>query len=115
MNANDFLPLTALDFQVLALLVQGPRHGYGLVRSARERFPGQPVLEIGSLYRIITRMLEDGLIAEVEKPEGVEASGRRRRFYVATELGRAVLRAEGERVRSLLAAAEALSLGEASR
>jgi DNA-binding PadR family transcriptional regulator len=115
MKADDFLPLTALDFQVLALLVRGPLHGYGLVQSARARFPEQPVLEIGSLYRIITRMLEDGLIEEVGKPAGVESSGRKRRFYVATELGRAVLRAEAERVRSLLSAAEALSLGEASR
>lgn len=102
--------MTALDFQVLSLLVEGPCHGYGIVQAAEKRYPDQPVLEIGSLYRIIGRMLDDGLIEEVEKPAGVPESGRKRRFYSATELGRSVLGAEADRLRSLLAAAEGIVL-----
>jgi len=108
-----FLPLTALDFQVLSLLVEGPCHGYGIVQAAEARYPDQPALEIGSLYRIIARMLDDGLIEEVEKPESVPESGRRRRFYRVTDLGLLVLRAEASRLRSLLAALEGLKPGEA--
>jgi len=105
-----FLPLTALDSQVLSLLVEGPCHGYGIVQAAESRYPEQPALEIGSLYRIIGRMLDDGLIEEVEKPAEVPESGRKRRFYRATELGRAVLRAEADRLRSLLSAMEGIEL-----
>ena len=114
-NAGDFLPLSALDFQVLAVLVRGPLHGYAIVQATQERFPDQPVLEIGSLYRIISRMLDDGLIEEVAKPEDVPESGRKRRFYRATELGVAVLRAEADRVRSLLSVVDGLTPEEASR
>jgi PadR family transcriptional regulator PadR len=112
-DARAFLPLTVLDFQVLSILVEGSCHGYGIVQAAESRYPDQRALEIGSLYRIIGRMLEDGLIEEVGKPEGVAESGRRRRFYRATELGRSVLGLEAERLRSLLAAVEGLKLGEA--
>ena len=105
--------MTALDFQVLSLLVEGPCHGYGIVQAAEARYPDQPVLEIGSLYRIIGRMLDDGLIEEVGKPVGIPESGRKRRFYRATELGRSVLRAEADRLRSLLAAVEGTVLKEA--
>jgi DNA-binding PadR family transcriptional regulator len=113
MNPGAFLPLTALDFQVLALLAEGPCHGYGIVQGAADRYPEQPALEIGSLYRIIGRMLEDGLIEEVGKPDAVRESGRKRRFYRATELGVAVLRAEAKRLRSLLAALDGLNPGAA--
>lgn len=109
MNPGAFLPLTALDFQVLALLTAGPCHGYGIVQAAQARYADQPALEIGSLYRIIARMLEDGLIEETEKPGGVPESGRKRRFYRATRLGVAVLGAEAERMRSLLAATAGLT------
>lgn len=105
--------MTALDFQVLSLLAKSPCHGYGIVQAAAERYPDQPALEIGSLYRIIARMLDDGLIEEVEKPASVPRSGRRRRFYHATDLGLSVLRLEAARLRSLLAAVAALNLGEA--
>lgn len=105
--------MTALDFQVLSLLVEGPCHGYGIVQAAESRYPDQPALEIGSLYRIVARMLDDGLIEEVAKPAGVPESGRKRRFYRATELGTSVLRAEAERLRSLLAAMDGLNLGAA--
>ena len=109
MNPSSFLPLTVLDFQVLALLAEGPCHGYGVVQAAQARYPDQPALEIGSLYRIIARMLEDGLIEETERPADVAESGRKRRFYRATRLGVSVLRAEAERMRSLLAATKGLT------
>lgn len=115
MKADEFLPLSALDIQVLAVLARGPLHGYAIVQSTGQEFPDQPALEIGSLYRIISRMLDDALIEEVDRPAHVPESGRKRRFYRATELGVAVLRAEADRVRSLLSAAEALSLREVRR
>ena len=43
-------------------------HGYGIVQAADEAFPDQPPLDVGSLYRIVSRMLHDGLIREVPPP-----------------------------------------------
>ena len=54
---DDFLPMSPLDFQVLLLLQDEPRHGYGIVQAGEELFPSEPPLEIGSLYRIVGRML----------------------------------------------------------
>ena len=108
MNPGDFLPLTALDYQVLVVLAGRPLHGYGIVQATERAFPDQPAVDVGSLYRIISRMEDGGLIDEVARPANVAASGRKRRFYALTELGAAVLRAETERVRSLLATADAL-------
>mgnify|MGYP001827117272 CR=1 FL=1 len=85
------------------------------VQEAQRQFPDQPALEIGSLYRIISRMLDDVLIEEVAKPEEVPESRRKRRFYKATDLGHAVLRAEADRIRSLLAVADGLDLKGVSR
>jgi PadR family transcriptional regulator len=99
-EAESYLPLSPQDFEVLVLLVEGPLHGYGIVQAA-EAGGGVTALELGSLYRIIGRMLEDGLIEEVDPPEA-PADGRRRRFYGATVLGHAVARAEARRLRALL-------------
>jgi PadR family transcriptional regulator len=98
---ESFLPLAPQDFEVLVLLLDGPLHGYGIVQAAGSA-GGVTALELGSLYRIIGRMLEDGLIEEVEPPES-PPDGRRRRFYGATALGRQVARAEVRRLRALLA------------
>jgi DNA-binding PadR family transcriptional regulator len=110
MDPRSFLPLSALDFQVLAVLSGRALHGYGIVHATERLFPDQPAVDVGSLYRIISRLEDSGLIREVSQPADVAASGRKRRFHALTDLGAAVLRAETERVRSLLATAEAVCM-----
>lgn len=107
---NDFLPMSPVDFQVLLLLQAEPRHGYGIVQTGQELFPSEQPLEIGSLYRIVSRMLENGLIEEVDPPPDAPVDARRRRFYQATELGMAVARAEAARMHTLLASPQAAEL-----
>ena len=114
-NPAKFLPLTPLDFQVLTILGTRDLHGYGIVQAAQEEFPEQPELDIGSLYRIISRMLDDRLIREVAAPPGGPNDRRTRRYYSATDLGRAVVRAEATRLRALLASPATLMLLEADR
>jgi len=109
-NPAAFLPLTPLDFQVLTLLATRELHGYGIAQAADDAFPAQPALDIGSLYRIVSRMLTDGLIREVKPPPAAPEDRRVRRYYAATELGRAVVRAEAARMRALLASPATLSL-----
>lgn len=111
-DVNHFLPLRPLDFQVLTVLVGRELHGYGIVQATKDQFPDQPVLEIGSLYRILSRMLDQKWIREVGAPERVPKDRRVRRFYAATELGLAVIRAEANRMRALLASPAAALLLE---
>lgn len=107
---NDFLPMSPLDFQVLLLLKDEPRHGYGIVQAGERLFPSEPTLEIGSLYRIISRMLENELIKEVRRPTDAPTDARTRRFYQATDFGMAVARAEAARLQALLASPQATEL-----
>jgi len=109
---HEFLPLSPQDFQVLLVLRNEPRHGYGIVQAAAEQFPTEPALEIGSLYRIVSRMLNQGLIREVSRPRQQPIDGRKRRFYKVTELGLSVARAEAVRLQTLLHSAQATELLE---
>ncbi|HSA56279.1 MAG TPA: PadR family transcriptional regulator [Gemmatimonadaceae bacterium] len=114
-DPRNFLPLTPLDFQVLTLLAAREHHGYGIVQASAEAFPEQPALDLGSLYRIISRMLDEGLIREVAAPAESPSDRRVRRYYLATRLGRAVARAEASRLQDLLASPATLALLEARR
>lgn len=102
-SPKQFLPLAPLDFQILSLLAGRALHGYGIVQACAEAFPEQPALEIGSLYRIISRLLDAGLIREVDAPRAEPDDRRVRRYYTVTVLGRGVGQAEAERLRALLA------------
>jgi DNA-binding PadR family transcriptional regulator len=114
-DPRQFLPLTPLDFQVLTILASRPLHGYGIVQASSDAFPDQPVLDLGSLYRIVSRMADEGLIGEVKAPPDAPRDARVRRFYQVTPLGRAVARAEAARLSSLLASPATLALLEAGR
>lgn len=105
-----FLPLTPLDFQVLTLLATRELHGYGIAQAADDAFPGQPPLDVGSLYRIVSRLVNDGLVREVRPPAAAPDDRRVRRYYAATDLGRAVVHAEAARMRALLASPATLRL-----
>jgi DNA-binding PadR family transcriptional regulator len=109
-DPRRFLPLTPFDFQVLAILATRELHGYGIVQAAAEAFADQPTLDVGSLYRIIGRMLDDRLIREAKPPRDGPSDKRVRRYYECTDLGRAVARAEASRLRALLASPATLSL-----
>lgn len=114
-DPRSFLPLTPLDFQVLTLLARGELHGYGIVHAAGAAFPDQPALDVGSLYRIIARMLESRLVREVRPPRDAPDDNRVRRYYAATDLGRAVARAEAARLRAMLGSPATLRLLEDER
>ncbi len=98
-EAGVHLPLSPQDFQVLLVVFDEPMHGYGIVKASTDD-AGNSVLDLGSLYRIIGRLTRKGLIEEVAAQ--ARDSRRNRRYYRASDLGRQVARAEGERLRELL-------------
>lgn len=102
---KSLLPLSARDFHILFVLACGDRHGYGLVKAIEEQTNGMIRLDPANLYRAIQRMVDTGLVEDSEPP--ADGSGERRRYYRITELGRRVVSADAERMRSLARAAEA--------
>lgn len=102
-KAQTFIPLKPRVFEALVVLSSGPLHGYGLKLAIQARTAGRIDLGPGTLYRTIRALEADGLIEEVEPPVDSRSDDDRRRAYRLTALGRAVLRAETERLEALVA------------
>jgi len=94
--AESFLPLTPVVFDILVSLAGGDRHGYSILTDVRER-TGTP-LRPGSLYRALARLLEDGLVEELDDRPDATLDDQRRRYYRLTALGRRVAAAEAARL-----------------
>ncbi len=95
MDARDHLPLKPADFHILLTLLDGPLHGYGIMKEVERESGGEVRLEIGSLYRLLGRLLNDGLL-EMGDGDG------RRQYYSLSRLGRKVLKAEAQRLAGLV-------------
>jgi DNA-binding PadR family transcriptional regulator len=95
-------PLREPAFLVLTALAGGPLHGYALVEDVRRVSEGRVRLHTGTLYAVLDRLREAGLI-EVDREEIVES--RLRRYYALTDAGIARLAAEAERMQRNASAA----------
>ncbi len=104
-DPRDLLPLTPVALHVLLALVDGERHGYGIMLEVRERTGGKVRLGPGTLYGAIKRLKESGVIAESGTRPEPEADDERRCYYRLTGFGGEVLAAEIERLDSLVRAA----------
>ena len=75
-------------------MVAGPRHGYGIVQEVDSLSHGRVQLKIGTLYGVLDRLVEDGLV----EPDREEVwQGRLRRYYRLTEAGERGLTVDAER------------------
>jgi DNA-binding PadR family transcriptional regulator len=91
-------------------LADADRHGYALIQDIAERTAGGVRLGAGTLYRTVQRLLEDGLILETEERPDPDDHDERRRYYRITPFGRAVARAEADRLAELVKLARASGL-----
>ena len=80
---------------VLAALLDGPLHGYAIIRRAEEMSDGRVRLATGTLYTALDRLTGEGLVRLVSEEM---VSGRVRRSYGLTDEGSAALRAEAARM-----------------
>lgn len=109
--AESFLPLSAKDYHVLMVLLDGDCHGYGMVKDIEERTGGRIRLEAANLYRVIRRLIRDGLVAEAERRPAPETEmEERRRYYRISALGREVVALEAERMSALVEEARARAI-----
>jgi len=83
------------SYFALAALIDGPRHGYAIMRRARELSGGEVRLSTGTLYALLERATEEGLVSAGEP---YVTSGRTRRDYALTGVGRAALATEAQRL-----------------
>ena len=110
LRTDRFLPLTPVAFEILLALADGEQHGYSIMREVEGRSHGAVALHPGTLYRALARLLENGLIAELDERPDAAHDDERRRYYQLTPTGIAVARAEAERLAGQLAAARARKL-----
>jgi DNA-binding PadR family transcriptional regulator len=108
---ESFIPLTPVAFEILLALADEEQHGYSIMREVGRRSGGTVTLHPGTLYRALARLLESGLIEELDQRPAPANDDERRRYYRMTDRGRAVARAEAQRLEGQLAAARARLLG----
>ncbi|MBA2303878.1 MAG: helix-turn-helix transcriptional regulator [Acidobacteria bacterium] len=72
------------------------------MQAVSEMTDGRETILPGTLYAALARMVDAGLVEAEEAPDDDKSGGPRRRYYRRTTFGRAVARAESERLRALL-------------
>ena len=87
---------TRAEFHVLLALLDGPRHGYGLMQDVEELSGGGLQLGPGTLYTAIKRLRTSKLISETD------ADADRRRCYKLTRKGKTVAEEEARRLNDLV-------------
>ena len=97
-------PLRPVELLILTALATGELHGYAIRKAVLDRTTGRVSIEAGNLYRHLRSLGDDGLVAEAASRADDD---ERRIYYTLTPLGRRVLAAELERLRSLVQYAEA--------
>ncbi|NUW33684.1 helix-turn-helix transcriptional regulator [Nonomuraea sp. SMC257] len=80
---------------VLAALRAGPLHGHAISKSIKELSGGRVQPSVGTLYGILERLNERGVIT-VDREETV--NGRNRRYFRITDEGAALVEAEARRM-----------------
>lgn len=87
--------MRAPTYFTLAALLDGPLHGYGIIKRAEQLSDGAVRMTAGTLYGALDRLSREGLVVE----DGQEiVAGRARRYYRLTDEGHAALEAEAERM-----------------
>ena len=91
------MPLTDASFHILAALANADQHGYAILRDVQEATGGHVRLNVGTLYTNLKRLLDQGLIDELDERPSAE-DDERRRYYHLNEEGRRALAEEAARL-----------------
>ncbi len=125
MEDEKHLPRAPRDLMVLAVLGEGPLHGYGIIKAVEVRSQAGVLLDPANLYRVLRRMSRLGWIRQTSDSGANVSAGRagvsagksgvsaeklregtktdsRRRTYEVTPHGKALLGAELARLERLL-------------
>ena len=92
--------MTELALQILLSLADGPAHGYAIGKDIEERSGGRLNPATGSLYQVIKRLTDDGLIRPLAAPPS--AADERRKYFGLTVAGRQAAAAELRRLEEIV-------------
>ena len=106
-DCDSLLPLPTTTFHVLMALASGDMHGYAIIQDIAARTDNKLRIGAATLYRSLQRMLDQGLIVEIETRPAPEFDDERRRYYRITKFGEAAARAETRRIKDLVRMARA--------
>lgn len=95
MQRDRHLPLTETVYYILLALTE-PAHGYAILQKVEELSHGQVRMAAGTLYGAIDNLLKLRWI------EPVPSEDSRRKVYVITEYGAAMLRADFDRMMHMI-------------
>lgn len=88
--------LTEQMYYVLLSLTKEARHGYGIMQDVSDLTQGRVTIGAGTLYALLSRFEEEGLIALTHTEDG-------RKYYQLTDQGRKALEEEYARLRRQVA------------
>ena len=114
-DPDSLLPLTPGMFQVLIALADGEKHGYAILKEVARRTGGEVTLSAATLYTIVRRFVQEGVIAESAERPDPSLDDERRRYYRLTPFGRDVAKAEAARMETALGMARAKKLNPRTR
>jgi DNA-binding PadR family transcriptional regulator len=97
--------MTPAVVHVLLALAGGERHGYAILKDVQLHAGSQLRFGPGTIYGTLQRLMEAGWV-EGSAPPAADVD-QRRRYYRMTRDGREALRAEVDRLGSILDAARA--------
>src|SRR4051812_19735165 len=88
-------PMREPTYYILATLLEGPLHGYAIIKRAEELSGGRVRPAAGTLYATLDRLAGEGLVETVREEI---VNGRARRYHGLTRDGATALRAEARRM-----------------
>jgi DNA-binding PadR family transcriptional regulator len=90
------IQLSTIEFQVLLALSREESYGYAIMKAVEDQTVGRLSPEIGSLYRVLSRMMGKGLVEERPAPGEADANhrGLPRKYYGLTRQGSLAIRDE---------------------
>jgi DNA-binding PadR family transcriptional regulator len=101
-NSTHLLPLQESTLYILLSLRGGEKHGYAILKEVNELSEGKVQLSTGTLYGALYRLLDQGLIEQIE----LEDSSRGKKVYRLTHAGMEIFDAEVSRMKHLLHSAK---------
>lgn len=101
MSRDRHLPLTETVYYIL-LALREPAHGYLIMQKVEEMSAGQVRMAAGTLYGAVENLLKQKWIQPVQSEDS------RRKVYVITDQGRAILRQDFERMKHMIEVTNAI-------
>ena len=97
---KKYIPMTETAFYIL-LALDGPKHGYGIIKRVEELTQGRIHLGSGTIYGTLSKMEKDGLIS-------LFADVERKLIYEITPVGKKIIQLEIKRLEELFSNAQLL-------